>query len=155
MILGDVDNRLAGLGIELPEPPKALASYAPWVRTGNLVFVSGQITARNGRVEFIGRVGHNFSIEEGIEAARLCALNIVAQLRDACGGDLDRVTRIVKLTGFVNASPDFQMLPAVINGASDLLVEIFGDKGRHARSAVGAALPFNVAVEIEAIAEIA
>jgi enamine deaminase RidA (YjgF/YER057c/UK114 family) len=152
--VSEIENRLTGLGIELPKPPKALASYVPWTRSGNLVFVSGQVTTRNGNMEYIGKLGQNYSIEEGIEAARLCALNIMAQLSDACGGNLDRVVRILKLTGFVNASPEFQMHPVVINGASDLIVEVFGEKGRHARSAVGAALPFNVAVEIEAIAEI-
>jgi enamine deaminase RidA (YjgF/YER057c/UK114 family) len=153
--LGEIDSRLTGLGIELPAPAKALASYVPWTRSGNLVFVSGQITSRNNNIEYIGKVGSTFTIEEGIEAARLCALNVMAQLKDACGGDLDRVRRILKLTGFVNAVPDFPMIPAVVNGASELFVEVFGDKGRHARSAVGAMLPFNVAVEIEAIAEIA
>jgi enamine deaminase RidA (YjgF/YER057c/UK114 family) len=152
--LGEIDSKLRGLGIELPVPAKALAGYVPWTRSGNLVFVSGQITSRNGNIEYIGKVGSNHSIEEGIEAARLCALNVMAQLKDACGGDLDRVRRILKVTGFVNAAPDFAMIPAVINGASDLLVEVFGEKGRHARSAVGAQLPFNVAVEIEAIAEV-
>ncbi len=152
--MGDIDSRLTGLGIELPEPAKALASYMPWTRSGNLVFISGQITSRNGQIEYIGKVGSTFTIEEGIEAARLCALNVMAQLKEACGGDLDRVRRILKLTGFVNAAPDFPMIPVIINGASELLVEVFGDKGRHARSAVGASLPFNVAVEIEAIAEI-
>jgi enamine deaminase RidA (YjgF/YER057c/UK114 family) len=153
--LGEIDSRLTGLGIELPVPAKALASYVPWVRSGNLIFISGQITSRNGQIEYIGKVGSSFTIEEGIEAARLCALNVMAQLKDACGGDLDRIRRIVKLTGFVNAVPDFPMIPAVVNGASELFIEVFGEKGRHARSAVGAQLPFNVAVEIEAIAEVA
>jgi enamine deaminase RidA (YjgF/YER057c/UK114 family) len=153
--VSEIENRLKGMGIELPKPAKALASYVPWTRSGNLVFVSGQITMRNGQIEYIGKVGQNFTIEEGIEAARLCALNVMAQLRDACGGNLDRVSRILKLTGLVNCAPDFPNIPAVINGASDLLIEVFGEKARHARTAIGAQLPFNVAVEIEAIAEIA
>jgi enamine deaminase RidA (YjgF/YER057c/UK114 family) len=153
--LGSIDDRLKELGIELPAPAKAVASYVPWARSGDLIFVSGQITFRNGQIDYIGKVGSTFTIDEGIEAAQLCAINVIAQLKDACGGDLDRVRRIVKLTGFVNAAPDFSMMPAVVNGASDLFIQVFGEKGRHARSAVGASLPFNAAVEIEAIADVA
>ena len=153
--MGIVESRLADLGITLPMPSMPMASYIPWTRTGNLVFVSGQLPMRDGKLDYIGKLGQNLTIEEGMEAAQLCAINIVAQLREACDGDLERVTRIVKLTGFVNSAPDFIMQPAVINGASNLLVKIFDEKGRHARAAVGCSLPLNAAVEIEAIAEVA
>ena len=150
-----IDKRLAELGIALPTPAKPIANYVPWVRTGNLVFISGQGAVRDGKIEYTGKVGDTLSVEEAIASARLTAINVIAHLRDACGGDLDRVKRIVKLLGFVNCTPTFGEQPKVINGASDLMVEVFGDKGRHARSAVGApALPFNLSVEVEAIAEI-
>jgi enamine deaminase RidA (YjgF/YER057c/UK114 family) len=153
--MGLIDKRLAELGIALPTPAKPVATYVPWVRTGNLVFVSGQGAVRDGKIEYTGKVGDTLSIEDAIASARLTAINVIAHLRDACGGDLDRVKRIVKLLGFVNCVPTFGEQPKVINGASDLMVEVFGDKGRHARSAVGApALPFNLSVEVEAIAEI-
>jgi enamine deaminase RidA (YjgF/YER057c/UK114 family) len=153
---GEIDARLEELGIELPQAAAAVANYVPYVITGNLVFVSGQVTIENGAFKHLGKVGGELSVEEGQEAARLCALNIIAQLKAACGGDLDRVARIVKLGGFVNSTPDFKDQPKVINGASDLMVEVFGDKGKHARAAVSAgALPVGVAVEIDAVAEIA
>ncbi len=153
--MGLIDKRLAELGIALPTPAKPIANYVPWVRTGNLVFISGQGAVRDGKIEYTGKVGDTLSVEEAIASARLTAINVIAHLRDACGGDLDRVKRIVKLLGFVNCTPTFGEQPKVINGASDLMVEVFGDKGRHARSAVGApALPFNLSVEVEAIAEI-
>ena len=153
---GEIDARLEELGIELPQAAAAVANYVPYVVTGNLVFVSGQVTIENGEFKYQGKVGSDLSVEQGQEAARLCALNIIAQLKQACGGDLDRVRRIVKLGGFVNSTPDFKDQPKVINGASDLMVEVFGDKGRHARAAVSAgALPAGVAVEVDAIAEIA
>ncbi len=153
--MGLIDKRLAELGIALPTPAKPIANYVPWVRTGNLVFISGQGAVRDGKIEYTGKVGDTLSIEDAIASARLTAINVIAHLRDACGGDLDRVKRIVKLLGFVNCTPTFGEQPKVINGASDLMVEVFGDKGRHARSAVGApALPFNLSVEVEAIAEI-
>ena len=153
--MGLIDKRLAELGIALPTPAKPIANYVPWVRTGNLVFISGQGAVRDGKIEYTGKVGDTLSIEDAIASARLTAINVIAHLRDACGGDLDRVKRIVKLLGFVNCTPTFGEQPKIINGASDLMVEVFGDKGRHARSAVGApALPFNLAVEVEAIAEI-
>jgi enamine deaminase RidA (YjgF/YER057c/UK114 family) len=152
----EIDARLQELGIELPEAAAAVANYVPYVMTGNLVFVSGQVTIENGEFKYLGKVGSDLSAEQGQEAARLCALNIIAQLKAACGGDLDRVARIVKLGGFVNSTPDFKDQPKVINGASDLMVEVFGDKGKHARAAVSAgALPVGVAVEIDAVAEIA
>jgi enamine deaminase RidA (YjgF/YER057c/UK114 family) len=153
--MGLIDKKLAELGIALPTPAKPIANYVPWVRTGNLVFISGQGAVRDGKIEYTGKVGDTLSIEDAIASARLTAINVIAHLRDACGGDLDRVKRIVKLLGFVNCTPTFGEQPKVINGASDLMVEVFGDKGRHARSAVGApALPFNLSVEVEAIAEI-
>ena len=153
--MGMIDKRLAELGIVLPTPAKPIANYVPWVRTGNLVFISGQGAVRDGKIEYTGRVGDTVSIEDAIASARLTAINIIAHLRDACGGDLDRVRRIVKLLGLVNCTPTFGDHPKVINGASDLMVEVFGDKGRHARSAVGApSLPFGLSVEVEAIVEI-
>ena len=153
--MGQIDKRLRELGIVLPTPSKPVATYVPWVKTGNLVFISGQGAVRDGKIEFAGKVGDSISLEDAITSARLTAINIIAHLRDACGGDLDRVKRIVKLLGFVNCTPAFGDQPKVINGASDLMVEVFGDKGRHARSAVGApALPFGLSVEVEAIAEI-
>jgi enamine deaminase RidA (YjgF/YER057c/UK114 family) len=153
---GMIDARLEELGIELPQPSAAAANYVPYVVSGNQVFVSGQVPVGPNGLEFQGKVGRDVTAEDAQAAARLCAINIVAQVKAACDGDLDKVVRVVKLGGFVNGSPDFDQHPAVINGASDLLVEIFGDKGRHARFAVGAGnLPFNVAVEIDAIVEIA
>ena len=153
--MGLIDKRLAELGIVLPKPAQPVATYVPWVRTGNLVYISGQGAMKDGKLQYTGKVGDTLSIEDAIASARLTAINIIAHLRDACGGDLDRVKRIVKLLGFVNCTPTFGDQPKVINGASDLMVEVFGDKGRHARSAVGApALPFNLSVEVEAIAEI-
>ena len=153
--MGLIDKRLAELGIVLPTPAKPIANYVPWVRTGNLVYISGQGAVRDGKIEHAGRVGDTLSIDDAVASARLTAINIIAHLRDACGGDLDRVKRIVKLLGFVNCTPTFGDQPKVINGASDLMVEVFGEKGRHARSAVGApSLPFNLSVEVEAIAEI-
>ena len=153
--MGQIDKRLRELGIVLPTPSKPVANYVPWVKTGNLVFVSGQGAVRDGKIEYAGKVGDSLSMEDAVTSARLTAINVIAQLRDACDGDLDRVKRIVKLLGFVNCTADFGDQPKVINGASDLMVEVFGEKGRHARSAVGApALPFGLSVEVEAIAEI-
>ena len=154
--MGLINKRLADLGIILPKPAQPVATYVPWVRTGNLVYISGQGAVRDGKIEYTGRVGDTLSLEDAVASARLTAINIIAHLRDACGGDLDRVKRIVKLLGLVNCTPAFGDHPKVINGASDLMVEVFGDKGRHARSAVGApSLPFGLSVEVEAIAEIA
>ncbi len=153
---GEVDARLADLGIEVPEAAAPVANYVGYVQSGNLVFVSGQVPLVDGAFKFQGKVGAEFSVEEGQEAARICAINIIAQLKAACGGDLDRVRRIVKLGGFVNSTPEFADQPKVINGASDLMVAVFGDAGKHTRAAVSAgALPLGVAVEIDAIAEIA
>jgi enamine deaminase RidA (YjgF/YER057c/UK114 family) len=154
--MGKIDARLAELGVTLPTPAKPVANYVGWVKTGNMVFTAGQVTLADGKFLYQGKVGAEISAEDANKAARLCAINILAQLRDACGGDLDRVVRIVKLVGFVNAVPEFTEHPKVVNGASDLMVEVFGDRGKHARSAVGSgSLPLNVAVEVEAVAEIA
>lgn len=153
--MSKIATRLKELGIELPQPAKPVANYVGWVRTGNLVYTAGQVTLKDGKIEYQGKVGKDFGTEEAARAARLCAINILAQVREACGGDLDRVKRCVKIVGFVNAVPDFTDHPKVINGASDLLVEVLGEKGKHARSAVGSgSLPVNVAVEIEGIFEV-
>jgi len=153
--MGQIDKRLAELGIAVPVPAKPVANYVGWVRTGNLVFTAGQVPLKDGKIEYQGKVGKDYSVEEAHKAARICAINIIAQLKEACNGDLDRVRRIVKLVGFVNGVPDFTDHPKVVNGASDVMVEVFGDKGRHARSAVGSgSLPINVAVEVEAVAEV-
>jgi len=152
---GKIDARLKELGIELPKASAPAGSYVPFVITGNQVFISGQGPVGPNGLEYVGKVGAEQTAETAAKSARLTALNVIAQLKEACGGDLDRVTRIVKLTGFVNCTPDFDQQPAVINGASNLLVEIFGEKGRHARSAVGmTSLPFQMTTEIEAVAEI-
>ncbi len=154
--MGQIDDRLNELGITLPEPAAPVANYVPYVVSSNLVFISGQVTLGPDGVEYQGKVGADFTTEEAAKAARLCGLNVIAQLKAACGGDLDRVVRCVKLGGFVNAVPDFTDHPKVINGCSDLMVEVFADKGRHARFAVGAGgLPLNVAVEVDAVFEIA
>ena len=151
---GQIESRLAELGITLPDAPAPAANYVPCVVSGNHVYVSGQISNRDGEL-IKGRVGDTLSTEEGAEAAKTCAIALLAQLKAACDGDLDRLTRVVKLVGFVNSTADFTDQPKVINGASDFMVEALGDIGRHARSAVSAAsLPLGVAVEIEAIFEI-
>lgn len=153
---GKIESRLKDLGLVLPTPPAPVASYVPYVVSGNLVFTSGQVTVAPDGLKYVGVVGKDLTLEDGKAAARLCALNVIAQVKAACGGDLDRVKRVVKLTVFVNAAPGFAQQPEVANGASDLLVEVFGEAGKHARSAVGAGtLPRNVATEVEAIVEIA
>ena len=153
---GTIDARLAELGIELPAASTPAANYVPFVVTGNQVFVSGQVPVWNGEIGHRGRLGEDLTVDDGYQAARVCALNVIAQLKAACGGDLDSVVRCVKLGGFVNSAPGFTDQPKVMNGASDLMVEVFGDKGRHARFAVGApALPLGVAVEVDAVFEIA
>lgn len=144
-----IESKLAELGINLPDAPAPAANYVPYVISGNLLFVSGQISALKGRL------GDDVSVEAGAEAARGCGLSLLAQAKAALGS-LDRVARVVKLGGFVNSTADFTDQPEVVNGCSNLMVEVFGDKGRHARAAVSApALPRGVAVEIEAIFEIA
>ena len=150
-----INDRLQALGIELPIPSTPGANYVPFVRTGNLLFLTGQLSQWNGERRFVGKLGREFGIAEGQQAARLCALNVVAHLRAVLAGDLDRVARCVRLAGFVNSTPDFTGQSQVMNGASDLFVEIFGDAGRHARMAVGvSALPYDVAVEVEGIFEV-
>jgi enamine deaminase RidA (YjgF/YER057c/UK114 family) len=150
-----VNDRLIELGITVPQIVPPIANYALFVRTGALLFISGQLPMSNGALVHTGKVGATVSVEEGIASARQSALNVVAQIKAACGGDLERVQRIVKITGFVASTPDFTNHPGVINGASDLLVEIFGEKGRHARAAVGCpSLPLDSPVEVEAIVEL-
>jgi enamine deaminase RidA (YjgF/YER057c/UK114 family) len=152
---GRIDQRLAELKIELPTAASPAANYVPTVRTGNLLFVAGQIPMQNGKAEFVGKLGRDFNVDDGRRAARLCALNVIAQVKAALGGDLDRVRRCVRVGGFVNAVPDFGDHPQVVNGASDLLVDVFGEAGKHARAAVGVgSLPRGVAVEIDAVFEV-
>ncbi|MGE0584038.1 MAG: RidA family protein [Flavobacteriaceae bacterium] len=149
-----VEDRLSSAGLSLPAAAAPVASYVPTARSGNLLFVSGQITTGPSGVEFIGRCGEQYGIDEGQAAARLCALNVLAQVKAALGS-LEKVRRCLKLTGFVNSTPDFTDHPKVINGASDIMIAAFGEKGRHARAAVGvASLPLGVAVEVEAIFEV-
>jgi enamine deaminase RidA (YjgF/YER057c/UK114 family) len=147
-----IADRLKALGIDLPNPVQPVANYIPYRWSGSLLFISGQIPLENGALPYLGKVGVDLSIEEGQAAARLCAINILAQVNAALNGNLDRVNACLKLGGFVNCTPDFKDQPTVINGASDLMVDVFGDKGRHSRAAVGSnALPRNVAVEVDAI----
>lgn len=149
-----VESRLSALGITLPTPKPPVANYVPFVQTDRLIFVSGQVPMGPNGLEYQGKLGGAFTVEEGQAAARLCAINLLAVARMATG-DLERV-RCVKLTGFVNSTPDFGDHPIVINGASDLMVEALDERGKHSRSAVGmAGLPFDVAVEVEGIFEIA
>ena len=154
-MVGKIDARLAELSVELPEAAAPAANYVPYVISGNLVMVAGQVPFWNGELKGIGKVGADFSTEEAAKIARICGLNLLAQLRAACDGDLDRVIRVIKLGGFVKCVEDFGDQPEVINGASDLMVDVFGDAGRHARFAVGTnTLPRGVAVEIDGIFEI-
>ncbi|MGP3696968.1 RidA family protein [Rhodobacter sp. NSM] len=149
-----IEARLAELGVTLPDAPAPAANYVPFVVTGNLVHVSGQISQTSEGL-ITGKLGAGMEVAAGAAAARACAISLLAQLRRACDGDLERLVRVVKLVGFVNSTADFTDQPKVVNGASDFLVEALGEAGRHARSAVSAAsLPFGVAVEIEAIFEI-
>lgn len=149
------EDRLREKGLELPEPPKAVANYVGAVRVGNLVFVSGHGPAKDGQLIFKGKVGQDLDVETAYQAAQLVALNMLASLKAEIG-NLDQVKRVVKLLGMVNCQPDFDRQPEVINGASDLLVHVFGDRGLHARSAVGmGSLPRNISVEIEMIVEVA
>ena len=152
---GRIEARLAELGLHVPTAPTPAANYIPWVRTGDLVFVAGQVPMKDGAFRWVGKLGADWTVEQGQEAAREVALNVLSQLKAALDGDLDRVVRAVKLNGFVNSTPDFIHQPHVINGASNLMIEVFGDAGRHARSAVGVAqLPFGVAVEIDGVFEV-
>jgi enamine deaminase RidA (YjgF/YER057c/UK114 family) len=149
--MSQVEERLAALGLQLPDPVAPVANYVPFVRVGELVHISGQVSLdAGGGVR--GAVGADVDMETAVKAARLCGLNLIAQMRAACEGDLDRVVRVVKLGGFVQAAEGFTAIPQVVNGASDLMVEAFGDAGRHARSAVGVyRLPMNFAVEVDAV----
>jgi len=150
-----INEKVASLGLTLPTAAPPAANYVPFMISGNLVFVSGQIPLLNGERPYVGKVGAAIGIEAAVDAARLCGLNILAWIARIVEDDMDKVRRCVRLGGFVNCTPDFQQQPTVINGASDLMVKVFGDKGRHARTAVGTnALPFDVSVEIEAIFEI-
>lgn len=150
-IAANIETKLAEMGLALPEAPKPAANYEPFVIHDGLLHVSGQISAGPDGL-ITGRLGDNMTTEDGAKAARACALSLLAQARAACDGDLDRVARLVKLTGFVACTPDFTEQPKVINGASDLMAELLGEAGRHARAAVGvAALPLGVAVEVEAV----
>ncbi len=152
---GQIEARLGELGIVLSDAPAPVANYVPYVVHRSLVFVSGQIPFVNGQLSFIGKIGDDLSLEDGQKAARTCALNVLAHLRTACDGNLDRVSRCIRLGGYINGADDFKHHPQVMNGASDLMVEVFGDKGRHARFAVGAGnLPAGVAVEVEGVFEI-
>ncbi len=152
---GSIAARLSELNLDLPAPGAPGGNYIPSVEVGGLLFISGQVTRRAGKLEFVGKLGREFGVEEGQQAARLCALNLLAQVKAACGGDLDRVVRCVRVTGYVNCTPEFTQPPQVINGASDLLVAVFGENGRHARTAFGVnSLPGGVACEVEAIFQI-
>ena len=153
---GHVEARLDELGIVLPKPTAPVANYVPFVTACNLVFVSGQGAVGPNGLEYLGRVGDNVSLEDGQKSARMCALNLIAQVKAACVNDLDRVIRCVRLGGFVNCTDDFTDQPLVINGASDLMVDVFGNTGRHARTAVGVnTLPLGLSVEVDGVFEIA
>ena len=152
---GKIDARLAELGVDIPTPATPAANYVPFVRSGNLVFVSGQIPMVDGKIEGVGVVGQDLMTDQARGIAEICAKNLIAQARAACDGDLDRVARVVKLGGFVRCTAEFTEQPEVVNGASDLMVAVFGDAGRHSRFAVGTnALPRGVAVEVEAVFEV-
>jgi enamine deaminase RidA (YjgF/YER057c/UK114 family) len=154
--MGRIETRLAELGITLPTPMAPVANYVPYVITGDLVVVSGQIPARDGRVAYTGKLGDVVSVEIGTQAAQLCFINLLAQLRTACGGDLDRVQQVVRLGGFISCVPEFTSHALVMNGASDMSVAVFDDAGRHARSTIGVpSLPLDAAVEVEGIFRIA
>jgi enamine deaminase RidA (YjgF/YER057c/UK114 family) len=149
------ETRLKALGIVLPVPPAPAANYIPTVITGRLIFISGQVSILPGGAKFVGKVGRELTVEQGAEAGRICAINILANLKAALG-DLGKIGRMVKLTGFVNAVPDFTEPHKCVNGCSDLLTDVFGEKGKHSRSAIGVGtLPLGAAVEVEAIAELA
>ena len=152
---GKIDARLAELGIDLPEAAMLAANYIPYIVTGNLIMVSGQIPMLGGEIQGIGKVGRDMTTAEAAGIAKICALNLIAQAKTACGGDLDKIVQVVKLGGFVNCVEDYAQQPEVVNGASNLMVEVFGDVGRHARFAIGTnSLPRGVAVEVEGIFEL-
>ena len=149
------DENIKNLGLNIPDLPKALANYVPYKLIGKTIYISGQAPVQNGELIYKGKVGSDISIEEGIEAAKLCVINIIAALKTGLEGDWDKLDSFVKLTGFVNCQDNFTDQPKIINGASDMLVEIFGDQGRHARvSVVSNALPLGIAVEIDAIVQL-
>ncbi len=151
----NIEKRLAEIGVALPPPGAPGGNYVPFVVVVDLAFMAGQVAREAGKMKYTGKVGRDLTVEQGAAAARLCAVNLLAQLKAACGGDLDRVERCVRVGGFVNSPPDFFEHPKVVNGASDLMVEVFGDKGRHARSTVGvSALPADAAVEVEGLFEV-
>ena len=150
-----VEDRLKALGLEIPQAMAPVANYVPFVISGNLLSISGQIPMKDGKLAYTGIVGDTVSLEDAADAARVCAINLIAQMKSALGGDLERVVRIVKLGGFVASTPSYTDHPKVINGASDLMVDVFADKGRHSRSAVGvSSLPLGVPVEVDALVEI-
>lgn len=152
--MSQVEDRLASLGVTLPQPNPPVANYVPFVRSGDLVHISGQVSVDAGG-GIKGVVGQDVDLEAAKTAARLCGINLIAQMKAACEGDLSRVVRVVKLGGFVQAGPDFFDIPQVVNGASDLMVDAFGDAGKHARSAVGVyRLPLNFAVEVDAVVQV-
>lgn len=154
--MGKIEARLAELGITLPTPTAPLANYVPFVVAGDLVVVSGQIPMRDGKLAYSGKLGATVPNEIGAQAAQLCAINVLAQLRAACGGNLDRVAHVVRLGGFIAATPDYTQHATVMNGASDLMVAVFGDAGRHTRTTIGVpSLPFDAAVEVEGLFRIA
>ena len=152
--MSHVEDRLRALGLELPQPSIPGANYVPFVRSGALVYLTGQLSQWNGERRYIGKLGKEFGVAEGQAAARLCVLNLLAHLREALDGDLDRVVQSVRLAGYVNSAPDFIAQSQVMNGASDVLIQAFGPAGRHTRMAVGvSALPYDVAVEVEGVFE--
>jgi enamine deaminase RidA (YjgF/YER057c/UK114 family) len=153
--MSNYEKKINEMGITLPSPATPVANYVGFVKANNIVFISGQLPLEGGKLQGIGKVGKDFSADEAKKFAKLCAINILAQLKVACEGNLDRVTKCIKLGIFVNGDADFKDHPVVANGASDLIAEIFGDAGKHARAAVGSgSLPFGVAVEVDAIFEI-
>jgi enamine deaminase RidA (YjgF/YER057c/UK114 family) len=155
LTMNKYDEALSKLGLSLPEPSIPVANFVPYVVTGKLVYVSGQIPIQDGRISFVGKLGEDFTVEEGQAAARVCTLHALAIIRHACGGDLDKVVRCVRLGGFINSASGFTDQPEVMNGASDLIIAVLGERGRHARAAVGVnTLPRGVAVEVDAIFEI-
>ncbi|MES2906254.1 MAG: RidA family protein [Pseudomonadota bacterium] len=151
-----INDRLKQMGIQLPSPAAPAANYVPYTQSGNILIISGQLPMVDGKLAYTGKLGQNVTLETGVEAAKACAINILAQANAALGGDLGRVTRCLRLGGFVASTPDFTQHPQVINGASNFMVEVLGDAGKHARAAVGvAALPFDAAVEVDAMFEVA
>ncbi|MBI1273700.1 MAG: RidA family protein [Alphaproteobacteria bacterium] len=150
-----IEQKLASLGIALPNPPAPVAAYVPFVMTGKLAYISGQVPIEEGKIKYTGKLGDGVDLQTGAAAARLCAINVIAQIKAALAGDWGKFSRIVRVGGFVACAPGFTGHSAVINGASELFVEVFGDAGKHTRAAVGCpSLPLDAAVEVEAVAEI-